>query len=345
MRNITKSQSVLIDFIRGISAQMVLLGHLIGFYFLDQQIFIQNFGVVVFFVLSGHLITISALRLKKDNVFNFKKFFIDRFSRIYAGLAPAILICIIIDLINSSISSTNTLLFDINHLSVQATIASMLNLGGLPNPINLGEITQPVGSMRPLWSVALEWWIYVFVGITFFVVKKAKKIAFIFIFISILSIIVQLLISNYNISFFIVSAWLISSALILVNKKLPFNKITFFTSLSVFVILIAKAEVVLFYEPINMLLFIIIYFSLLESGKKISINTYFAKFSSSLSKFSYSLYLLHYTLIVFLKPFLKMSDNSEIIIIFLICNISAYIFYYVFERQFIKIRNFLNTAL
>ena len=90
--SINKPQSLLLDFLRAITAQGVLLGHLIYWKgFISRNDFPSFFGlasycVLIFFILSGFLISQSMFN--KDD-YSFKRFFIDRFSRIYTSLFPA----------------------------------------------------------------------------------------------------------------------------------------------------------------------------------------------------------------------------------------------------------------
>lgn len=342
MLSINKSQSIYIDFIRGVSAQLVLIGHLYGFYFNNQNIFIQNFGVVIFFILSGHLVTLSALRLLKDKYFNFKFFFIDRFSRIYAGLIPALIICLLIDVFNVLISGPDQILLNINNLNLQSFLASLFNLGGLPDPINIGSIIQPLGSMRPLWSVALEWWIYIFFGISLFLIRRKKHLGLGMISLSIIIIYMQFYLNMSHIAFFVVTAWILSSGLVLINTKIFNNYLILFLSFILLLFGFNKYAEIHFYEPIIMLSLIGIYFSCFEIFKDINYSKKFIFLSKKISSFSYSLYLIHYTLIVILKPLLNIQSIVEMIMIYFICNIFAYYFYKTFEVKYYSIRNFLK---
>lgn len=342
MLNINKAQSIYIDFIRGFSSQMVLIGHLYGFYFLNQSIYIQNFGVVIFFILSGHLVTLSGIKLLAENNFNFRFFMIDRFSRIYSGLIPAILICLILDFVNLNITNHNEILFKIENLTFFTAIYSLLNIGGLPNPFEFGLIFEPIGSMRPLWSVALEWWIYIFFALTLLIFKNKFLSGFLFLLLSLIIIIIQISFKMADIAFFVVTAWLLSSCLVLVNINFFKSKVLSAIFTILFLIGLTKIDVIHFYEPILMIPLIGIYFSGLYIVQNVKFNKLFEKISKSLSSFSYSLYLTHYTIIVLLKPALKMSDMFEIILIFIICNIFALYFYRFFEIRYVKVRKFLK---
>ena len=55
-------------------------------------------SVIIFFVLSGYLIFYASEKYEKGNANSLKKYFIDRFSRIYSVLIPAILLTMLLDL-------------------------------------------------------------------------------------------------------------------------------------------------------------------------------------------------------------------------------------------------------
>ena len=67
-----EGSSVILDFIRGASAQVVVIGHGISFFgiftFLHEPNFpwMQNIAVLIFFLLSGFLIPYSTIRKKKQ---------------------------------------------------------------------------------------------------------------------------------------------------------------------------------------------------------------------------------------------------------------------------------------
>lgn len=345
MQEINNTQSDFINAVRGVSAQIVLIGHLYGFYFSNQSIYIQNFGVVIFFILSGHLITISALKAIQENTFNFKKFFIDRFSRIYAGLLPAIIVCIAIDISNIYlISEKNTLLL-FENLNINAFFASLFNVGGLPNPFKFGDVIDPIGSMRPLWSVALEWWIYVFVGILFIFLKNKKYIGLGLIISGLAITAFQAIFDLNHIRYFIINAWFIASGIVLLKLKIFNNRIFLFAPMVYLIFLTSNMDVIYFYEPSVIIALISIYFSTFEIIKKYSFKNTFKNFSNTLSSFSYSLYLVHYSIIVLLMPLLKFNNKVEFFILFVICNIFAYLFFNLFESKYIYLRNYLMNKL
>ena len=166
-----KEVSVFLDLIRGISAQLVLIGHLLSFYKvegfeMDKGRFVmQNFGVVVFFILSGFLI-MHSVSSKKGN-YGFSDFFVDRFSRIFIAFIPALFFILLCDV--------GTFYFDKAFIyrdadSVKNFVGNIFMLQDHPvfnygiSRINPEFNISAFGSGRPLWSVAVEWWIYMFFG-------------------------------------------------------------------------------------------------------------------------------------------------------------------------------------
>src|SRR6478609_5849272 len=100
---LTKSSSILLDLIRGISAQLVVIGHLFSFYNIfglrqhENRFLMQEFGVVIFFILSGFLIGYSVDNKSEKHVYTFRHFFLDRFSRIFIAYIPALFVIALLD--------------------------------------------------------------------------------------------------------------------------------------------------------------------------------------------------------------------------------------------------------
>jgi peptidoglycan/LPS O-acetylase OafA/YrhL len=115
---LNKGASTVIDLIRGVSAQIVVVGHGLSYFgiftFLHEPNFpwMQNIAVLIFFILSGFLISYSTVRRSLSDVnYGFSYYFVDRFSRIYIPFIAAIIFVLIIDLISRSI---NTELYSYN---------------------------------------------------------------------------------------------------------------------------------------------------------------------------------------------------------------------------------------
>ena len=168
VKKISRTQSIWIDFIRGISAQLVLLGHLLAFSGIQSRYklpIVQNFGVLVFFVLSGYLITQTTLL--KGRGYGFSGYLIDRFARIFFSFLPALILVSVFDFL---------FIEDLNSKYNNSTfnwVANLFMIQALPfhSLLNI----EAYGSARVFWTVSVEWWFYLFFGINFFKGLKRRE--------------------------------------------------------------------------------------------------------------------------------------------------------------------------
>lgn len=150
-----------LDWLRFIAAILVVCAHVRGLQFLDFQsldqesktIFVAIFfsvtrlgyeAVVVFFVLSGYLVAGRILERLNNGDFDIKTYAIDRFSRIFIPIIPALLITYIVQALTSNVD--NVFIFLANTVGLQGVIAPVLTFNG------------------PLWSLAYEIWFYILGG-------------------------------------------------------------------------------------------------------------------------------------------------------------------------------------
>ena len=122
-------------------------------------------AVVVFFVLSGFLVGGSVVTSLRKGHFSFTHYLVNRVSRLYVVLVPALLIGCALDGIGLRFFDTqrlyhmgwphvlSTLLFSVDeNLSWPILLANLCNLQTIATPA--------LGSNGPLWSLANEFWYY-----------------------------------------------------------------------------------------------------------------------------------------------------------------------------------------
>ena len=184
----TKSKaSVLLDLVRGLAALLVLVEHWRNIFFVDYSQVAQHRAlltlpyimtstghqaVVIFFVLSGYLISGSIFRsLKRDN-WSWSRYLLHRLLRLWIVLIPGLLLCALWDTIG-----------------IRSHMAPLLYGGGIANHMipdvaavrtvkiffeNLGFlqiVTGPTfGSDTALWSLSCEFWYYILFPLGLFVV-------------------------------------------------------------------------------------------------------------------------------------------------------------------------------
>lgn len=151
-----------LDLTRAVAAQIVLLGHAFDFFnvfsFLghpNPPPQIQQLAVVVFFVLSGFLIARTLHRHRAQRL-GFGVYLGDRAARIYSGLVPALL-CI------GALDALPYDFFELDYFegdrSLRTIVGNLLHLQLFP------ALGVPVfGTGEPLWTLAIEWWLYVAAG-------------------------------------------------------------------------------------------------------------------------------------------------------------------------------------
>jgi peptidoglycan/LPS O-acetylase OafA/YrhL len=167
---LTSNSVFVLNVLRVIAAQGVVFGHAISFFNIfasiqpPRGIYIQNISVVIFFLLSGFLITKSLVNAYLND--SFLEYFSNRFIRIYVTLIPCLFFITLIDFLSINISS-DTYLYA-NSFNIKTFFGNIFMLQDFP--INL-SITS-YGSCRPLWTLAIEFWLYISAGFMFLYVKK-----------------------------------------------------------------------------------------------------------------------------------------------------------------------------
>jgi peptidoglycan/LPS O-acetylase OafA/YrhL len=132
---------------------------------LSALYFFTGFGhqaVMVFFVLSGFLITATVIKSHSSGTWSWRQYMINRSSRLYAVLIPGLLLGSLWDLAGSSLfASTGIYTHPISDLG-PAIAMSNLSVGYFfGNLFFLQTIICPTfGSNGPLWSLANEFWYY-----------------------------------------------------------------------------------------------------------------------------------------------------------------------------------------
>jgi peptidoglycan/LPS O-acetylase OafA/YrhL len=125
---------------------------------------VQNFAVLIFFVLSGFLISYSTdHKIKRRAGYGFRAYFIDRFARIYVTLLPALLIVLLLDTVSRYFYPT-AYAYEASY-NLTTFFGNLLMLQDLPGiPQIIGQRMTSFGSGQPFWTLAIEWWIYMFFG-------------------------------------------------------------------------------------------------------------------------------------------------------------------------------------
>jgi peptidoglycan/LPS O-acetylase OafA/YrhL len=179
--------SVTLDALRGIAALLVLFDHTHNLFFVNFDTAakasshpwllsgLYAFGsagaevVVIFFVLSGYLISSSVFRAVDQERWSWKDYLTHRCVRLWLVLLPALLLCGVWD------SARLALAVPAAGMSLPARMAA----AGLTWRIFLGNVfflqtirTSTFGSDRVLWSLAAEFWYYMLFPLGLFAIRR-----------------------------------------------------------------------------------------------------------------------------------------------------------------------------
>lgn len=369
--SISPFQSDLLDLSRWLAAFLVVIEHLRSLMFADYGTqgalgiigkafyFLTGFGhsaVMVFFVMSGFLVGGKVLERMAQGNFFWKKYGVDRVSRLYAVYVLALLLGGALDYLgwrffnqpgfyDQTFRGTIAVIHHNFHQNLSAPIF-VVNLAMCQT------ILGPVfGSNGPLWSLANEFWYYL-AGPILFLLAFAKKSGVRAFSIFALVVIVWFLPA----SIFIYSAiWLLGAALYFFNDR---RLLPLWVTLPLFAACFSIARLQWISVPFAADFLIGISFALvINSAAGFSCRLAWKNLSRSLAGFSYSVYLCHFPFLALMLSILFQNGviggrgrpTLSLAAIFLMVLLLAYLWCYLVslatERQTPQIRAWVNRRL
>ncbi len=180
--------------VRALAAQGVVIGHALNLFLpsvfmrmgpegtLEARagvFFIQNLGVGAFFVISGYLVTLSAMRTHQRVAAGFEPFLIGRFRRIYGPLVPLLILVFVVE--NLVYPDHARLATIVVVADIPTLIVNLLLLVDHPLMAVASRVTglpflraSAIGTAAQLWTVFIEWWIYVVFGAAYFSIVERR---------------------------------------------------------------------------------------------------------------------------------------------------------------------------
>lgn len=365
-------RSFFFDVIRGLSAQLVVVGHALNvcfpaFFMMDAGhgvlearkglFYLQNLGVLVFFCISGYLITSSVLRKSAQASYGVRAFLLDRFARIFTPLVPLLLLLFVVE--NTLFRDGQALRYTVLHIDPGTLL---LNLGMLfdhPLMSALSRITGvtalkagPFGTAGQLWTVVIEWWIYVSFGLLAIAFLRRERLGIL----RIAAFAFAFVVPGYALALGngLIVAWLAGMGFRLAQpaiSRLPRNAHWALALLS-FAMTAAtlKLNAWNFYSGIAALLFASGLFMLFHALPQTPATTARALsprgLLKGLSEISYSVYLVHLSVLLWLmalRPQLE-GHAAGLLVLVLASNAAAVVFYFAFERHYPAVRKRLGPS-
>jgi len=182
----SSSSSFLLDIIRLFSAQYIVLVHhcTLWKYVEPHKLgMMKDIGAIAlagFFVHSGYLIAWSTFRRQKNEpLYGFREFFTDRLVRVYIALIPCMVVLVLVTLLGYALVQK-----PIAAVGLRDTIGTLLMLENNPLLEQMRYYFQSddgsclfvknYAGALPLWTLVIEWWIYMAFGWWILVKQKRK---------------------------------------------------------------------------------------------------------------------------------------------------------------------------
>jgi peptidoglycan/LPS O-acetylase OafA/YrhL len=318
--------SVWLDFIRGIAAIVVFAGHArvlfvgsilshVGMGAVPKHTAagaaplevtaIGHEAVIVFFVLSGYLVGGSVIRALRDGAWSPGRYVAQRLSRLWTVLVPALIVGFILDHLGVKLFGTEGIygapagqgiVFPdfANRLSLDVFLGNLLFVQGI--------WVHTFGTNSPLWTLSYEFWFYMAFPLLALILWRGTTVptkmacgAFL--------VLIGLFV-GWRICFYFL-IWLLGAALELLPRRLSATtaRWCFRVYGPIFVViclLLLKNKVeILLADSIQAIAFAVLCYFLLHATETAN-ETIFSKASVAISEMSYTLYLAHAPVLVFI---------------------------------------------
>jgi peptidoglycan/LPS O-acetylase OafA/YrhL len=343
--------SLYLDGLRAIFSQLVLIGHAASYFgvlpFIEPPHFpwIQSIAVVGFFWLSGFLICHSTLMHKqKTQRYCFADFFFRRFARIYSAYVPAILFVFLIDLVFIRIYPEKYTFY--SSFSLTVAIKNLFMLQKFP----VGFATPMFGSASTWWSLAIEWWLYMFFGLLYF--RRSIKLHWsiywvVLCFVSLIPL--EYAVKNSGVGIGLTLLWLLG-CVIAVTKDIVCKYVSRKTMLfsAFFLVVLAVIRYKVSMDSYDSIASIYLGGGLLFStcwmqGVKVDVNKSIQKAVHFLASYSFTLFLIHLSILYFISSSGWGHGWGPFIVSIAISNIIAALLAYSTEIHYRRLAIFLEN--
>lgn len=357
---ISSLASAHLDAIRGAAAIAVFLGHWRSFWWPHYDpsnmsllgrigYFLTGFpheAVIVFFVLSGFLVGGSAIR--SLGRWNWQNYIITRLSRLWTVLIPALVVGGALDLWGGH--SFSSQFYVGQSVPIYWDVAARLNAPTLACNIFFLQtiICQPLGSNGVLWSLANEFWYYIIFPMIILAMygHVARRVRLTYAFFALLGLI---FVGAEIAQFFII--WLLGAAITII-PKLSLEKtreLSSLVALSVIVLVCAVYSRVTkdFLADFALGFTCAALVWVLASSKR-QAGVLYARVAAFISALSYTLYLVHLPVLVFVSSYLMKTNLSVMQMAWSSCIFVAafaVLFYLAFERQTPLVRKLVTRMM
>jgi len=163
---LNSNSELFLHLLRATTAQIVVVGHAMSLFGVLPSIqpphffCIQDLAVVIFFFLSGYVISYTCQLKSSKKDYGYDEFLFDRAVRLYVVLIPSLVFIAACDLFFWKGLGTRFQYED--DFTLKNFVASLFYFQHFP-PGKILKLSV-LGSGRSLWTLAIEWWFYVAFG-------------------------------------------------------------------------------------------------------------------------------------------------------------------------------------
>lgn len=303
--------------------------------FKDQTYFpyLQNIGVVIFFLLSGFLMALSLENKNQKHEYTFLMFFKHKTIRISREYIPGLILIACIDYISILINAQDYGYY--KWFNIEHFIGNIFMLQSMGPYAIFSKVLITFGSGRPLWCLSVEWWFYMLFGAAYIYIANKKKLT--------LSKILVL-----GVSIFMSSGYLINGRGNGLGMVFTLGMLCYYSyylidnrKLSVMICLLSVMLYTVYgvvcKEAYTIYSFIILWIFLSASLRCTGGNTCALKRNKVLafiSKSTFMLYLIHYSIIDFIYTWqIDLSIYSKFYIGIIISLLCSFLAYYIFGEK------------
>lgn len=346
-----QGERVYFNLLRVIASELVLIGHIITFGVIwtggTDWKYIQAFGVVMLIMISGYLIAGSVRRRVHEGTFSFWTFMRDRFARIYLPLLPVIPAVLLFDWLLLSTKKSSWVSGGYDAQTIIYTLLMLEDNQFLRQAevwFGKGLFTRAIGSNVPLWAVALEWWLYVgFAGVVAITLTwrktRLKLVVVIATLFALATIYYSIHYGNWRPLGWVVTAgagWFAYQL-----RNVPRGLWLTFGAVGVLSIIYSMTT---FEDGAHLPLAAIgagMTIVAILRGVPLGGLAPFATPVHAVSRYSYSLFLVHYPVLIYLHAYGVHTGWRYVITAFLTSHIVAIAWWFLFERHSDTVRSWL----
>jgi peptidoglycan/LPS O-acetylase OafA/YrhL len=394
----SKHQLFYFDAVRGLSAQMVVVGHSLNLFlpaaFMVQRangtyrttsgiFYMQSYGVLLFFVLSGFLVSRSALAKMSSPGYTFGEFFLERLARVFVPFVPAVLLVAVTDrLVLHGRSNPFTTI----PLDIWTTVTNLTMLYNNPVMRKVADLTGlplrtgPIGTADPFWSVVIEFWIYIAFGLILLRLFRDRRIGVV----GLLALVFSLAVVAQTIdkSHGLVLSWVVGMAYAIGRPRAWFtarwlHKVLGMVALVAIPLCLRHTHWNVYDEYVALATSVAVMSLFAGFGRPApgpAVRTVTRATSAEpataesgvaspptrrphipapvrtivkyVSDYSYSLYLVHFSLLIYLQtvPAVRSRPAVAIVLGFLVANAVAFGFWFLIERHYPSVRRALRRT-